>query len=80
MISNRSFTAIVPRLSLLALLAQFSVARTLEVEAQQFFTDETVFMAALARQRGLRIWWDASAAVLEGNAEGVELADSLSAV
>ena len=32
----------------------------------------------LARQRGLRIWWGASAAVLEGDSEGVELADALS--
>ena len=35
---------------------------------------------ALARQRGLRIGWDASAAVLEGDSKGVELANSFWAV
>ncbi len=34
----------------------------------------------LTRQRGLRIGRDASAAVFEGDAEGMELANSLSAV
>ena len=33
---------------------------------------------ALARQRGLRSWWDAAAAVLEGDSEGVELAGGFS--
>jgi hypothetical protein len=35
-----------------------------------------IFPWTLARQRGLRIWRDASAAVFEGDAEGVELADA----
>ncbi len=45
---------------------------------QRGLTPESV--DRLARQRGLGIWWDASAAVFERDSEGVELADAFSTV
>ena len=44
------------------------------------FVGSGVSGSTLTRQRGLRIGRDASAAVFEGDAEGMELANSLSAV